>query len=354
MTERSQLPFLLLGHLRRPEWFKFRSDSGCSSIVGTLIVLMAVVLLLTTIDLGWMLVQDILTPPVILLEIEELLEIFGFFLLILIGVELLETIKAYLNEGVVHVEVVLMVALIGDRPDIADAIRAQYRWFTVDEYQDITPVQDQLLSAWLGERDDVCVGGDASQTIYSFAGASPDALGQFARRWPNATEVRLDRCYRCTPEIVAAANAVIAGTGPESGPGTAVWLRSQRPSGVAPEVVACADDAEEAAAVAARINDLVASGYAHRDIAVLMRTNAASEPIEVAFAEADIPYIMRGAERFFDRPEVREAIVRMRGHAVAGRGKNRTANRRRSSKGDFGYVGMLDERRSALKTISGD
>ena len=105
----------------------------------------------------------------------------------------------------------LMVALIGDRPDIADAIRSQYRWFTVDEYQDITPAQDRLLSGWLGDRDDVCVVGDASQTIYSFAGASPDALGAFARRWPNATEVRLDRCYRCTPEIVAVANAVIRG-----------------------------------------------------------------------------------------------------------------------------------------------
>ena len=100
-------------------------------------------------------------------------------------------------------------------------------------------------------------------------------------------------------------------------------MRSQRPSGVAPEIVACADDSEEAAAVAARINDLVASGYAYRDIAILMRTNAASEPIEVAFAEANIPYIMRGAERFFDRPEVREAIVRMRGHAVAGGGRRK-------------------------------
>ncbi len=235
----------------------------------------------------------------------------------------------------------LMIALIGDRPDIADAIRAQYRWFTVDEYQDITPAQDQLLSAWLGERDDVCVVGDASQTIYSFAGARTDALGQFARRWPNATEVRLDRCYRCTPEIVAAANAVIAGSGPESGPGTAVWLRSQRPSGVAPEVVACADDAEEAAAVAARVNDLVASGYAHRDIAVLMRTNAASEPIEVAFAEADIPYVMRGAERFFDRPEVREAIVRMRGHAVAGGGR-RKATAAKAGPGRAGAAAAAD------------
>ncbi len=262
----------------------------------------------------------------------------------------------------------LMVALIGDRPDIADMIRSQYRWFTVDEYQDITPAQDRLLSGWLGERDDVCVVGDASQTIYSFAGASPDALGQFSRRWPNATEVRLDRCYRCTPEIVAVANSVIRGTpargrggvgvgggvsaagiGPGglggggapgsagvgtglgdvpapavgSGTGTAVWLRSQRPAGVEPEIVQCADDAEEATAVATRVADLVASGFAHRDIAILMRTNAASEPFEVAFAEANIPYIMRGAERFFDRPEVREAIVRMRGHAVAGGGRRK-------------------------------
>jgi DNA helicase II / ATP-dependent DNA helicase PcrA len=243
----------------------------------------------------------------------------------------------------------LMVALIGDRPDIADVIRSQYRWFTVDEYQDITPAQDRLLSGWLGDRDDVCVVGDASQTIYSFAGASPDALGQFARRWPNATEVRLDRCYRCTPEIVAVANSVIRsaavggpgvaaavgrpavgaavgtaeGVGPAQGrgPGTAVWLRSQRASGVAPEIVQCADDVEEAASVAARITDLVASGLTHRDIAILMRTNAASEPIEVALAEANIPYVLRGAERFFDRPEVREAIVRMRGHAVAGGGR---------------------------------
>jgi DNA helicase II / ATP-dependent DNA helicase PcrA len=241
--------------------------------------------------------------------------------------------------GAIDFEDVLlaMIALIGDRPDIADTIRAQYRWFTVDEYQDITPAQDRLLSAWLGDRDDVCVVGDASQTIYSFAGASPDALGQFARRWPNATEVRLDRCYRCTPEIVAVANSVIGGAavggrdrvdrsgrlGGNAGPATAVWLRSQRPSGVAPEIVACADDAEEAATVAARVADLVASGISHRDIAILMRTNAASEPIEVAFAEAGIPYVMRGAERFFDRPEVREAIVRMRGHAVAGGGRRK-------------------------------
>jgi DNA helicase-2/ATP-dependent DNA helicase PcrA len=219
-----------------------------------------------------------------------------------------------------------MIAMIGDRPDVADQIRRHYRWFTVDEYQDITPAQERLLNAWLGERDDVCVVGDASQTIYSFAGADPEALGRFARQWPQATEIRLDRCYRCTPQIVSVANSVIhAGTRAqaraESGVGRRpvepVMLRSQREPGPAPEVVTCADDVDEAATVATRIGALIAGGTAARDIAILIRTNAASEPIEVALAEAGIPYVMKGAERFFDRSEVREAIVRLRGEANA-------------------------------------
>jgi DNA helicase-2/ATP-dependent DNA helicase PcrA len=239
----------------------------------------------------------------------------------------------------------LMVALIGERPDVADQIRRHYRWFTVDEYQDITPAQEALLTGWLGERDDVCVVGDASQTIYSFAGADPQSFTRFLHRWPNATEIRLDRCYRCTPQIVATANAVIlagakhearaaaaraGGSGPGAGvpverppvgapPVEPVLLRAQRGPGAPPDLVTCADDADEAATVVARIRELVADAYAPRDVAILMRTNAASEPIEAALAEAGIPYVMRGAERFFDRAEVREALVRLRGQVAASR-----------------------------------
>jgi DNA helicase-2/ATP-dependent DNA helicase PcrA len=222
-----------------------------------------------------------------------------------------------------------MIAMIGDRPDVADEIRRHYRWFTVDEYQDITPAQEHLLAGWLGDRDDVCVVGDASQTIYSFAGADPDSMARFSRRWPNATEIRLDRCYRCTPQIVTVANSVVrAGAKEAAGQGARhlepVLLRSQREPGPAPDLVTCADDVDEATTVAARIGELVASGQqAHRDIAILIRTNAASEPLEVALAEAGIPYVMRGVERFFDRAEVREAIVRLRGQAaVGGRGQS--------------------------------
>lgn len=81
-------------------------------IVTALIVMMTLVVLLSTVELGWILVQDVLTPPVALLDINELLDVFGFFLLVLIGVELLETIRAYLTEHVIHAEIVLEVALI--------------------------------------------------------------------------------------------------------------------------------------------------------------------------------------------------------------------------------------------------
>ena len=81
-------------------------------IVTALIVMMIIVVLVSTIELGWIIIKDLLNSPLFFLEISELLEIFGFFLLVLIGIELLETIKAYLNEHVVHVEIVLEVALI--------------------------------------------------------------------------------------------------------------------------------------------------------------------------------------------------------------------------------------------------
>jgi uncharacterized membrane protein (DUF373 family) len=81
-------------------------------IVGALIVMMAVTILLATIELGWLIIKDVITPPVLLLEIHELLDIFGLFLLVLLGIELVSTLKAYLSENQVHVEIVFAVALI--------------------------------------------------------------------------------------------------------------------------------------------------------------------------------------------------------------------------------------------------
>ena len=82
------------------------------AVIRTLIFMMAVIILISTVELGYLLIKDIISPPILFLEIDQLLDLFGFFLLILIGIELLETIKAYLLDQVVHSEIVLEVALI--------------------------------------------------------------------------------------------------------------------------------------------------------------------------------------------------------------------------------------------------
>ena len=220
-------------------------------------------------------------------------------------------------------DVLLVTAgAIGERPDIADEVRAAYRWFTVDEFQDVNPLQHRLLALWLGDRDDVCVVGDANQTIYTFTGATPAYLTGFRDSFADATEVRLVRCYRCTPQVVDLANRVIAARDRTIGAAasTAADLRlvSQRPAGEAVEIRAFADDVEEAQQVAERVRRYIDKGVPGRDIAVLFRVNAQSAELEAAFADRGIAVLLRGTERFFERPEVRESITRLRGAARAG------------------------------------
>ena len=125
-----------------------------------------------------------------------------------------EEVKA--ERGVIDFEDVLLltVGILAEREDIARVVRSQYRHFVVDEYQDVNALQQRLLDLWVGERDDVCVVGDAAQTIYSFTGATPKHLLEFPRRYPKSQVVQLVRNYRSTPQIVALANVMVrAGRG---------------------------------------------------------------------------------------------------------------------------------------------
>lgn len=222
------------------------------------------------------------------------------------------------SQGFIDFEDVLLAtaAVLETRPDIAQEVRTAYRWFTVDEFQDVSPLQDQLLQLWLGDRDDLCAVGDANQTIYSFTGATSDYLYGFADRFTDATVVRLTRCYRCTPQIVHVANALVAdqprGPRPVMAP-----LQSMNPPGPQPQIHVLADEVAEAEWVAQAITDLVTQGTLPNRIAVLYRMNAQSVNLEAALADAGIPFTIRGAERFFERPEVRQAITLLRGAAVA-------------------------------------
>jgi len=230
-----------------------------------------------------------------------------------------EEVKA--ERGVIDFEDVLLltVGILAEREDIARVVRSQYRHFVVDEYQDVNALQQRLLDLWVGERDDVCVVGDAAQTIYSFTGATPRHLLEFPRRYPNSQVVQLVRNYRSTPQIVALANILVrAGHGQI---GTArtepLQLRSQGQDGPTPSLTSYPDDPAEATGVATAIKQLVTRGTPASQIAVLFRTNAQSEAYESALADAEVAYLVRGGERFFARKEVRGAILLMRGAARA-------------------------------------
>ncbi len=202
----------------------------------------------------------------------------------------------------------LIVGILDAHPRIAASVRDQYRYFVVDEYQDVNPVQQQLLELWAGGRQEICVVGDPAQTIYSFTGASPKHLLEFPQRHPETTVVHLVRNYRSTPQVVQLANRVL-GPGARAG----VELRSQQEAGPPPRLTAYPDDEAEAAGTAELIRQQLQAGTPARQIAVLFRTNAQSEAIESALAARDVPYLVRGGERFFSRTEVRQAIVLLRG-----------------------------------------
>ncbi len=220
------------------------------------------------------------------------------------------------QRGVIDFEDVLLltVGILAERDDIARAVRSQYRHFVVDEYQDVNALQQRLLELWVGERDDLCVVGDPAQTIYSFTGASPRHLLEFPKAHPTATVVRLVRNYRSTPQIVGLANLIVRGP---SGAmrSNAVQLQAQATDGPNPALTSHPDDPAEAAAIASEIAERVAQGVSPGEMAVLFRTNGQSEAFETALTEREVPYLVRGGQRFFARKEVRDAILLLRGAA---------------------------------------
>ena len=204
------------------------------------------------------------------------------------------------------------VGLMEENSQVLEKVRAQYSALLVDEYQDVSPLQQRLLDLWIGPREDVVVVGDASQTIYTFAGASSHYLLDFPTRYPGARVVKLEKNYRSTPEIVDAANSVVRGK-----PG-ALTLDPVSASGEPLHRHVAADDAGEAHYVATVVAEKIGQGVAPDDIAVLMRFGAQSLGIENALRQKSISYRVRGATAFFEEPHIRRAVMEIRGAFVAG------------------------------------
>ena len=198
-------------------------------------------------------------------------------------------------------------------PRVSASVHEQYRHFTVDEFQDVSPLQNRLLELWLGDRRDICVVGDASQTIYSFAGAEQRYLLEFERRFPDATVVRLETNYRSQAPILTAANALMHGR-----PGALELVPAREQFSADPPTVTAYDtEAEEAAGIASAISARITGGASPADIAVLYRAHAQSAVLQQALAAEGIATSVLGGTRFFNMPEVRQAILALRAAAIA-------------------------------------
>ena len=204
----------------------------------------------------------------------------------------------------------LTTAMIEQEREVRERVQDQYRFFTVDEYQDISPLQQRLINAWLGSRQEICVVGDPAQTIYSFAGATPVFLNSFTNRFPEAEVVRLTTGYRSTPEITFMANSVLrkAQMGQE--------LVALNGHGDKPSVDAFKDESAEVAGIVDWIKQLLNDGTQAQEIAVLARTNSQLNTLERAMNAAKLPYQIRNSDRFFDRPDVREFLKLVRNASV--------------------------------------
>ncbi len=201
----------------------------------------------------------------------------------------------------------LTTGLLRNEPRMLAHLQQQYRHFTVDEYQDISPLQQSLLETWLGDREELCVVGDPRQTIYTFAGADPSFLTGFSNRFPNAQVFELNRNYRSSPEIVSLANRVS-----EHGELEAVRLFSSKPS-----LQKFSSASAEAKWIAEQASAAIQAGTPLGEIAVLARINSQLEAVESALTKLGIKCQVRGTGRFFRRPEIMQAMTALRALAAA-------------------------------------
>ena len=208
----------------------------------------------------------------------------------------------------------LTVGMLEEDRGVRERVRDQYRYFTVDEYQDVSPLQQRLLNLWLGNREELCVVGDAAQTIYSFAGATSNFLLNFQNRFPNAQVFRLSRGYRSTPEIINSANRILRQANLVSDHG--IELQSANEHGDKPMVNGFNTSADEISYVVEEVAKEIAKGTDSSEIAILARTNAQLDQVKSALNNLKIASQIKSGERFFDRVDVRDAMRVIRSASV--------------------------------------
>lgn len=205
----------------------------------------------------------------------------------------------------------LLVGILEEQNSIIDRVRSQYRYFTVDEYQDVSPLQERLLNLWLGNRKEICVVGDPDQSIFSFAGSSNQYLNDFTKRYPEAEVFRLDRNYRSSSQIVNVANKVMDRN--------LISIRGKGEMNV--RLSSHSNEEVESEKMVARITELIKSGVDSREIAVLFRRNDQLQDFAQILISTGIPVNIVGSNQgqrpFFYDGKIKEAIRLIRGAAIA-------------------------------------
>ncbi len=202
------------------------------------------------------------------------------------------------------------VTLLQRQPEVLAECQRRFRYLLVDEYQDTNTVQYLWLRLLAQAHRNICCVGDDDQSIYSWRGAEVENILRFERDFPGARIVRLERNYRSTRPILAAASALIAQN--EGRLGKTLRPGRDDAEGDKIEVHALWDSEEEARMVAGRIEALRREGHAAGEIAVLVRTGAQTRAFEERLILLGIPYRVVGGPRFYERAEIRDALAYMR------------------------------------------
>lgn len=191
----------------------------------------------------------------------------------------------------------------------AAAFRWSYRHVFVDEFQDVNPLQFALLKVFVGTEPDLCVVGDSRQAIYAWNGADSSYLDNFTNHFPGATEVALSHNYRSTPEILRCASALLPTYGS---------LTPTLSSGPKPTITNHTDEKAEARSIARSLRNARSSSTKWRDMAVLVRTNAQVTLLADALDNAEVPVRARHDAALIDRPEIKDAVDRLRQEVPSG------------------------------------
>ena len=203
----------------------------------------------------------------------------------------------------------VMVRIFENNPEILEKYQERFKYILIDEYQDTNMAQYKLTKLLAAKYKNICVVGDADQSIYGFRGANIQNILDFEKDYPEATVIKLEQNYRSTKNILAAANSVIANN--VNRKEKVLW--TENVTGGKINFIHCLSDKAEAGFIAREIRRLITyENFRYNEIAILYRTNAQSRVFEEKFMQTDIPYIIVGNIKFYERKEIKDILAYLR------------------------------------------